>query len=758
MPLQSQSMNAEEVVFRAQLNWYRSTMVPVTIVVFAISLHPVLAGNALGPVHKVLLLSACADIVHMLINQLALSLEFRKAKERAKIGERFLIFFRTALYLMIWGYDGESQDVLLKGLSVILLPMATARATVWGSYLKAYLLVHFAMTLVRFGSLDLTAEGWQWLAISSIHLAFLGELLAVKSEGIFAVASMESTYQGFRRLLSMICDGYLVLDDRGCVMGFDTKAASLFGFDALHARRWAGEPLEAFSTIGGDAPSREPEPVSEGLRTMTFAESDGAFLRAELYIVRWMIPDDSLDRIVGRGQHVKTSNARYLCAIRAIQNLDKSRQPIQQDSQQAGGQEGPRSLKSVPAAGEAHDMRMQDLRMHLDTAGASQLTSDVKFERPGEPEKKEENRARAVDSPPGSPRSEVTDAAAAGAGGAFAFPGGPWRAVPVSVGSAEYKKVRMVAKGSQGAVFEVKREGERLALKEVPLKGVLWQRDLPRLLHNVDREVRILKSLQWASPVIVSLRDCWLQSDFTLACIVMEWLPLTLVKVLQSHRSKGKGRVATVDAVRWTAQMSAGVAAIHYAGFLHRDIKAANVLLTADQQHIKLADLGLSRPLHRVPPKGQQDMMSETGSMATSVSGISVLSGFTENVGTQIYSSPEEMGGGTYYSCPSDVFSLGCVVLELMTLASIADVRKESQAASKSVSNYAGRLLDEAAPAPGSEESADYTTLAGLNLLMLSEASDDRPAADDLVCAPMLRPHVEALAAQSPQLVSNILD
>ncbi|MFC9702247.1 protein kinase [Streptomyces sp. NPDC056943] len=98
-------------------------------------------------------------------------------------------------------------------------------------------------------------------------------------------------------------------------------------------------------------------------------------------------------------------------------------------------------------------------------------------------------------------------------------------------------------------------------------------------------------------------------------------------------------RVAVV-----AAHAAAGLAAAHRQGVVHRDIKPGNLLVDAEGT-VKLADFGIARFVD--DPSGA---LTTTGQI----------------VGTGLYLAPERALGQTASSA-SDVYSLGCVLYQLLT-------------------------------------------------------------------------------------------
>ncbi|XP_039540321.1 serine/threonine-protein kinase Nek9 isoform X1 [Pimephales promelas] len=109
-----------------------------------------------------------------------------------------------------------------------------------------------------------------------------------------------------------------------------------------------------------------------------------------------------------------------------------------------------------------------------------------------------------------------------------------------------------------------------------------------------------------------------------------------------------KGDLFKEEVVVWYLyQITAAVAHIHKAGILHRDIKTLNIFLTKTNL-IKLGDYGLAKKLD------SQYSMAETC------------------VGTPYYMSPE-LCQGVKYNFKSDIWAMGCVLFELLTLTRTFD-------------------------------------------------------------------------------------
>src|SRR4029079_282065 len=106
---------------------------------------------------------------------------------------------------------------------------------------------------------------------------------------------------------------------------------------------------------------------------------------------------------------------------------------------------------------------------------------------------------------------------------------------------------------------------------------------------------------------------------------------------------QNEGRLDHESAAASSGQIAAALDPAHARGLVHRDVKPSNVLLD-ENDHVYLADFGLSRPLADAgQPRG---------------TGLSV--------GTPAYAAPELIEGRDS-DARADVYSLGCVLYECLT-------------------------------------------------------------------------------------------
>jgi serine/threonine protein kinase len=130
--------------------------------------------------------------------------------------------------------------------------------------------------------------------------------------------------------------------------------------------------------------------------------------------------------------------------------------------------------------------------------------------------------------------------------------------------------------------------------------------------------------------------------DQKLHFIAFEFVEGENLRTILEHR----GRLSVADAVRYTLQVTAGLAHAASRGVVHRDIKPSNIIITSDGR-AKLVDMGLARSLE---PHGDN---------ALTQSGVTL--------GTFDYISPEQALEPREADVRSDIYSLGCTFYHMLT-------------------------------------------------------------------------------------------
>jgi serine/threonine-protein kinase len=164
----------------------------------------------------------------------------------------------------------------------------------------------------------------------------------------------------------------------------------------------------------------------------------------------------------------------------------------------------------------------------------------------------------------------------------------------------------------------------------------------PRLAETLDRE-RFRREMGIAAslvhPLIVPLHD----SGYV-GSVPYYIMPYVEGESLYERLQRDK-RLPLDQALRWAGDVADALSHAHSQGVLHRDVKPENVLLSRGRALI--ADFGLARAI------GASDYRTLT---ATGVI-----------VGTLYYMSPEQLRDERDLDERTDIYSLGCILYEMLT-------------------------------------------------------------------------------------------
>ncbi|APR86396.1 Adenylate cyclase [Minicystis rosea] len=187
--------------------------------------------------------------------------------------------------------------------------------------------------------------------------------------------------------------------------------------------------------------------------------------------------------------------------------------------------------------------------------------------------------------------------------------------------------------GGMGTVYRARdrRSGQDVALKVLGAPGA----------QNAERFVREAEILARLShPGIVRYVAHGQLADGRLY-LAMEWLAGRDLASLLTERGPTLG-----ESVALVARAAEALGAAHAGGVVHRDVKPSNIFLVGGEvERVKIIDFGIAR-------------LSSYTRVTTRTGAI---------VGTPGYIAPEQARGTREPSSETDVFSLGCVLFEMLT-------------------------------------------------------------------------------------------
>ncbi|MEU4388227.1 serine/threonine-protein kinase [Promicromonospora sp. NPDC023805] len=186
-----------------------------------------------------------------------------------------------------------------------------------------------------------------------------------------------------------------------------------------------------------------------------------------------------------------------------------------------------------------------------------------------------------------------------------------------------YRLEERLGSGGHGEVWRA--ADLRLHERSVALKRTRYDGDDDGA-DRVRREAETLARIN--HPHVVAVLD--VVDDAGEVWVVMEYVA--------GRPLSEAGPLSVEQAARYGAQLAGGLEAVHEHRVLHRDVKPANVLVT-DDGFAKLADFGISRPLH------DDVTVTATGALT----------------GTPGYLAPEVAKGGRFTEA-ADVWSLGATL------------------------------------------------------------------------------------------------
>ncbi|KAK2963185.1 putative serine/threonine protein kinase [Blattamonas nauphoetae] len=174
--------------------------------------------------------------------------------------------------------------------------------------------------------------------------------------------------------------------------------------------------------------------------------------------------------------------------------------------------------------------------------------------------------------------------------------------------------------------------------KYVAIKSILPPQHESGIYHTTIQEISLLREID--HPNIVSLFDAFLDPFSKTLYLVQESMDLDLfVYLYRIDRSY----ISSAFIKSATYQCLSALAYLHSNWVIHRDLKPSNILLSNDGQ-VKLGDFGFARsfqtPIHSLPSD--------------------------KIIVTPWYCPPEQVVKMDFYSPALDMWSMGCIFVELL--------------------------------------------------------------------------------------------
>ncbi|XP_017235891.1 cyclin-dependent kinase F-4 isoform X2 [Daucus carota subsp. sativus] len=192
-----------------------------------------------------------------------------------------------------------------------------------------------------------------------------------------------------------------------------------------------------------------------------------------------------------------------------------------------------------------------------------------------------------------------------------------------------YNIIKEVGNGTFGSVWQAtnKQTGEIVAIKKMKRKYYSWEECI-----NL-REVKSLRKMSHSN--IVKLKEVIREND--ILYFVFEYMECNLYQLMKDRQKL----FSETEVRNWCFQVFQGLAYMQQRGYFHRDLKPENLLVSKDL--IKIADFGLAREIDSLPP-------------------------YTEYVSTRWYRAPEVLLSSPAYGSAVDMWAMGAIIAELLTL------------------------------------------------------------------------------------------
>nr|XP_054749222.1 uncharacterized protein LOC129254733 [Lytechinus pictus]XP_054749223.1 uncharacterized protein LOC129254733 [Lytechinus pictus] len=212
--------------------------------------------------------------------------------------------------------------------------------------------------------------------------------------------------------------------------------------------------------------------------------------------------------------------------------------------------------------------------------------------------------------------------------------------VKFDIGNSNYKPLEKIGTGAYGVVCSAlnKKNGEKVAIKKIPNSF-----DELTTAKRTFRELKILRHFRHEN--VIAIREILMPkeplSEMKDVYVVFDLMESDLHQIIHSNQP------FSLEHIRFFLyQILRGLKYIHSADVIHRDLKPSNLLVNENCE-LKIGDFGMARGLSTISADKKKMFM-------------------TSYVATRWYRAPELLFSSDDYTLAVDVWSVGCILGEMI--------------------------------------------------------------------------------------------